>query len=213
MPLSHKLLIYTIMLRFLRRLHKPPTHFSGGTPIPHTFQSIPTTSLLHSESPEPFHSESQSNQYQNTHSPNSHSPAKELSSLIAMLALGYLAIDNYLNRVKLEKLNAETTAINLKTLQIQQANFQQARRKKDLQVLQDRKDNQKLMYKLAMHIAMLRKQLLDSGIDPVTVEESIRKFELSIKIDNSIKNLTGQSFWVEDEIKGYMPDVKEYDSR
>lgn len=204
----------SIMLRFIRSVHKPPTYFTNGSTIPPTFQPISTPVHLATEQSPTYQPDSLPIQYQPPPSSNhNNSTAKELSSLIAMLALGYLAIDNYLNRVKLEKLNAETTAINLKTLQIQQANFQQARRKKDLQMLQDRKDNQKLMYKLTVHIAMLRKQLLEQGIDPVTVEEAIRKFEQAIKIDNSVKNVTGQVFWLDDEIKSYMPDVKEYDSK
>lgn len=120
-----------------------------------------------------------------------------------MCALAYFAIDNYTNRIKLEKLNIETTAINLKTLQAQQANFLNARKKRDLQILQERKDQDKRNFKMGLHIAFLRKQLVDLGADPVDIETAIKEFEKSVRADNSIKNVSGQSLWLDDKSRTY----------
>ena len=115
-----------------------------------------------------------------------------------MFALAYIAIDNYTERMKLEKLHTETTAINLKALQVQQLNYQKERKKKDLQLLQERRELAKRNFKMALHIAMLRKQLLDAGMDPISLDASIAEFEKSVKADNSIKNVTGQYLWLDD---------------
>ena len=148
-------------------------------------------------------------------SPKNDVSLRELTLLVAMFTLGYIAVDNYVNRMKLEKLNSETTAVNLKTLQVQQANFLQARKKKDLQMLQERKDNQKRNFKMALHVAFLRHQLIQLGHDPIAIDKVINEYEKSVKIDNSLKNVTGQSLWINDdsELKNYLPDVHDYDKK
>lgn len=45
---------------------------------------------------------------------------------------------------------------------------------------------------------MLRKQLMDLGVSPIELDLAIKEFEKSVKLDNSIKNVTGQYLWLDD---------------
>ena len=76
-------------------------------------------------------------------------------------------------------------------------------RKRDLQILQERKDQDKRNFKMGLHIAFLRKQLVDLGADPVDIETAIKEFEKSVRADNSIKNVSGQSLWLDDKSRTY----------
>ena len=51
---------------------------------------------------------------------------------------------------------------------------------------------------MSLHIAMLRKQLMDLGVSPIELDLAIKEFEKSVKLDNSIKNVTGQYLWLDD---------------
>ena len=161
------------------------------TNIPSLSSSLPSSSSS-SSSTSPSTSPSSLNSHPHENS------IREITGLLAMFALAYIAIDNYTERMKLEKLHTETTAINLKALQVQQLNYQKERKKKDLQLLQERRELAKRNFKMALHIAMLRKQLLDAGMDPISLDASIAEFEKSVKADNSIKNVTGQYLWLDD---------------
>lgn len=66
-------------------------------------------------------------------------------------------------------------------------------------MLQERREVAKRDFKMGLHIAMLRKQLLDAGMKPVDLEEAVKEFENSVKADNSIKNVTGQYLWLDDK--------------
>lgn len=132
-----------------------------------------------------------------------------------MFTLGYLAIDNYTNRIKLEKVATETTAINLKTLQLQQQNFLNARKQQDLNLLEERRDMAKRCFKMSLHIAMLRKQLQDLGVQPADIDSAVLEFEKSVKVNNSIQNVTGNVLWLDDSspLTGFIPDYREYDRK
>lgn len=179
----------------------PPQHFGNPNQIPPTFNesvSGPTPTNIEptpnsSQIPPSFHQSSSKRD----------KIVREFTSFLAMCALAYFAIDNYTNRIRLEKLNIETTAINLKTLQAQQANFLNARKKRDLQILQERKDQDKRNFKMGLHVAFLRKQLVDLGVDPVDIDTAVKEFEKSVRADNSIKNVSGQSLWLDDKSRMY----------
>lgn len=128
---------------------------------------------------------------------------REFGSLAAMCALIYLALDNYLNRIKLEKLNQEIVGLNIKNLQVQKANFAKALQKKDLLILKERRDSSRRAFKMALHIALLRKQLADLGCDPIDIEAAVNTFENKVKINNSIQNVSGQSLWLDDDSRTY----------
>ncbi|OVF08632.1 hypothetical protein EJF18_30511 [Clavispora lusitaniae] len=195
-----------MLRRFARALQVPPSHFSNPSSFPPPYgqkkpsetQDVPL---------EPSDSE-----YSQEHQPSTRS-LRDLSSVIAMFTLAYLAVDNYSNRVKLEKLNAETTAINLKTIQLQQQNFLNARKQQDLQMLNERLEISKRCFKMALHIALLRKQLADMGVEPAEISQVIQEFERHVKINNSVQNLTGSAMWLEDSspLNKYLPNYREYD--
>lgn len=197
---------------WMRTLTRPPSHFSNPARIPSQFGvEEPTQSPLNPTSettPDVF-------QGLSGLSDRSDKLLKEFLSLFAMVALAYLAIDNYMSRIKLEKLNTETTSINLKTLQLQQQNFLNARKQQELKMLKERVEVSKRCYKMALHIAMLRKQLADLGVDPADITLVILEFELNVHLNNSVQNLTGQAIWL-DETSGlhaYLPDYHEYDKK
>lgn len=197
---------YILAHRFCRLLSTnlpPPSHFSNPGEIPNTYNSKTTLIDQHQTSPV----SSQNSQTPSTLPPptssDRSSPLKEITTLLAMGTLGYLAIDNYLNRVKLEKLANETTAINLKALQIQQTNFLNARKVRDLQVLQERRDYAKRDFKMGLHIAILRQQLADLGVEPIDIETAIKEFEKNVRADNSVKNVSGQTLWLVDNSRTY----------
>lgn len=199
-----------LVLRNIRTLGHttPPSHFTSGD-LPPNFDQLDKS--FPKETSSPIVTPNQSHQSGN----NGDKPLRELTSMIAMFTLGYIAIDNYINRIKLEKINSESTSINLKTLQIQQANFTQAREKRDLQILMERKDNQKKAFKMQLHIAMLRQQLAKNGIDPVDIDDALDEFDKSVKLSNSIRNISGQNLWLNDdsELKNYLPDIHDYDKK
>lgn len=124
---------------------------------------------------------------------------REITALIAMFALAYIAIDNYTERIRLEKLHTETTAINLKALQIQQLNNQRDKKAKELKMLQERKEFSRRDFKMGLHIALLRKQLIDLGYTPMDIDSAIKEFEKNVKQDNSIKNVSDQYLWLDDK--------------
>ncbi|EGV62698.1 hypothetical protein PSN45_000611 [Yamadazyma tenuis] len=186
----------------------PPTHFSSKH-APPNYNELSNSNSIEVEVQRAPETQERQKEHEGD------KPIREFSSLLAMMTLGYFAVDNYLNRVKLEKLNNESTSINLKTLQIQQANFAQERRKKDLQLLQERKETQRQLFKLSVHIAMLRKQLADQGYDPVNIDQALKEFEDSVKIDNSIKNISGQVLWLDktSDLRRYLPDIHDYEKK
>lgn len=177
---------------FARRYATPPTYFANPG-------SVPTQFGEPAEPPVPERSKDR--------------PLRDISMLLAVFTLAYLALDNYSGRLKLEKLQQETTAINLKTLQLQQQNFLNTRKQHELNMLRERMNTSKRCFKMALHIAMLRKQLEDLGAQPKEVVDVIAEFEQNVKINNSIQNLTGQALWLEDgsAYKGIVPDYHQYD--
>lgn len=197
--------------QIVRSVVIPPSHFSNPENVPQQYglenqnrQPGPETDNINSSDI-------------GSHLPPRRSDRsfRDLLSLLAMVALAYLAIDNYADRVKSEKLNTETTAINLKTLQLQQQNFLNARKQQELKLLRERMDVSKRCYKMALHIALLRKQLADLGVDPADINAVLLEFEKNVRLNNSVQNLTGQAIWLADDssLNGYIPDYREYDKK
>lgn len=127
----------------------------------------------------------------------------DLSLFVAIIGLSYITIDSYHQKMQLDKQITEMKALSLKSLQIQQANFINARNKRDLQILQERRDQNKRDFKMGIHIALLRQQLIENGIQPVDINSSLREFEQNVKADNSVKNVTGQALWLDDNNRMY----------
>lgn len=74
------------------------------------------------------------------------------------------------------------------------------------------KKNVMLQGKMQMHIALLREQLLEAGIDPVTIDNAINKFEDEVKVDVSGNTV---ELWVpgESKLKSLIPDPHEYNKK
>ncbi|KAI5964899.1 uncharacterized protein KGF55_001970 [Candida pseudojiufengensis] len=188
-----------LLLNLRRYLNtsNPPSHFGSGE-IPQTYNQQSDYRQYQPQTHQPQSQQStppSSSQHQGSHHESS---IREITALLAMFALAYIAIDNYTERIKIEKLHTETNAINLKALQVQQLNYQKERKRKDLALLQERKEIAKRNFKMGLHIAMLRKQLLDSGVKPVELDEAVKEFESNVKADNSMKNISGQYLWLDD---------------
>lgn len=132
-----------------------------------------------------------------------------------MLSLAYLAVDNYSNRVKLEKLNQESTALHMKTLQLQQQNYTRATKQQELRMIKERIDSAKRSFKMSIHIAMLKKQLLDHGIDPKDINDVTEEFEKNVKVSNSAHNATGLAIWLNNSstYSEQLPNYRDYDSK
>ncbi|CAI5756595.1 unnamed protein product [Candida verbasci] len=197
---------------------QPPSHFSNPNEIPPTYNTYYNRNNSIEESNkykvDPYKQSQQVQPSSSSSSSQSHEGSfKEITTLIAMLALAYIAIDNYTSRIKIEKLHQETTAINLKALQIQQLNYQKDKKARDLQILKERKEVAKRSFKMSLHIAMLRKQLKELGVDPIELDKVVNEFEKTVKVDNSMKNVSGQYLWIDDssEYKNELPDPMEYD--
>lgn len=89
-----------------------------------------------------------------------------------------------------------------------------ARKKRELQVLNERKLHQVREMKLALHIAMLRQQLHDAGSDPVSVKDVLQEYHNSVKMENSISNVSGTFLWLQSpQLNAYLPNVREYNER
>lgn len=87
------------------------------------------------------------------------------------------------------------------------------RKKRELQILNERKSVLQRQMKMALHIAMLRKQLIDNGQDPASIDTIQQEYSKSIKMENSISNVSGTALWISDDsdYKAHLPNAREYD--
>lgn len=189
----------------------PPTHFSNQPPT--HFTNIPSPSPISSSSHTAHHENQQAPTTSPSTSLSSSKHLRELTILLTIITLSFLTVDNYINRIKLEKLINETTAINLKTLKTQQVNFNAAQKRKNLQIISERRDNMKKFTKMGLHIAMLRKQLTELGHDPAGIENVLAEYEKSIKVNSSVNNVIDQVLYLSDDsnLKEYYPSIHEYE--
>jgi hypothetical protein len=74
------------------------------------------------------------------------------------------------------------------------------------------KKNVVLQGKMQMHIALLRKQLIELGVEPVDIEKAIQQFEEDVKVDIAANTV---ELWVpgESDVKRLIPDPHEYSQR
>lgn len=198
-----------------RSYHLPPSHFSDPLAIPQPFgESGPTSTQQNANQ------NKQEQQYanQNTQRLNNDIPPPNLRSMkdfalvFGSLTMAYLALDNYKSRVKIEKMSQETAAINVKTLQLQQQTFTGAIKKQELRIHNERMVISKRCFKMALHIAMLRKQLQALGVDPTTIDQLTEEFEKSVKMS---KLGPGGYLWLDEasEYKADLPDYRDYDKK
>lgn len=140
-------------------------------------------------------------------------PMREVAMIISIATLCFFALDNYRIRNDLQH--------RVEADQIQQREKQEfmtkqmnaSRRKRELQILNERKFTKMREMKMALHIAMLRKQLKDNGIDPWSIEDCLNEYAKTVKMENSISNVSGTALWIMDDstLKAYVPNVREYE--
>lgn len=165
---------HSIQFTRFKTTSAPPTYFSdhlssGPAPV---FNDPSSTSQSSSFTPTtpPVSSafQSQSSQSQSSQSSQSSklNSFRDLSVILSIVTLAYFAIDNYRVRVTLESKILEQSMNHMKSLAITQNNFNNQRRKRETQVLNERRNAQKREMKMVYHISMLRKQLIDAGLTP-----------------------------------------------
>ncbi|RKP32428.1 hypothetical protein METBISCDRAFT_25665 [Metschnikowia bicuspidata] len=196
-----------LLVRFpSRSVHQPPSYFSDPRTIPQPYGEPQKTS------------QTEQAPHQTQQAPNYDMPPPNLRSMkdfalvFLSLTLAYMAVDNYKSRVKIEKLSQETAAINIKTVQLQQQTFTSAIKKQELRIINERMALAKRSFKMALHIAMLRKQLQGLGFEPRTIDEVSAEFEKSVKM---AKSAAGTELWLDDDsqYKPGLPDYREYDRK
>lgn len=140
---------------------------------------------------------------------------KDIGMGVALVALVYFAVDNYNTRLTLQQKAFENAMEQQKAVALAQMSFNNARKKREIQILNERKNFQKREMKMALHVALLRKQLQEAGVQPVDINEAIAEFERNVKMENSLANVTGASLWIVDDadIKSYVPSSHEYDRK
>ena len=126
-------------------------------------------------------------------------PFLELATVISVLALSFFAIDNYRARLMLEIKLEEQTLLARQAQDLITRQTSAQRKKRELQILNERKLVQTRQMKVALHVAMLRKQLLDAGVDPVTIQDAVQEYHRTVKMENSISNVSGTRLWVTDD--------------
>ncbi|QLQ81359.1 hypothetical protein HG537_0F01200 [Torulaspora globosa] len=139
----------------------------------------------------------------------------DIAMVIAVGTLCFLAIDNYRAH---HELQAQVERDRIKLAETQEFLTRQtnaARKKRELQILNERKTTKMREMKLALHVAMLRAQLQDHGIEPRSIDDCIHEYARSVKMDNSISNVSGTALWINDDnsLKGLIPNVREYEDK
>lgn len=140
---------------------------------------------------------------------------RELAVLLTMLTLSFFAVDNYINRIKLEKMINEATIINFKTLKVQQANFNTAQKRKNLQIISERRENAKTFARMGLHIALLREQLIELGHSPVDIDTVLQEYEKTVKVNTSLANVNDQVVYLVDNsrLKEHFPSIHDYEKK
>lgn len=145
----------------------PPTYFSehldqSSSPKPIFNEHITPPPTTHSPISSSTYSSSSSSESQSSRL----STFKDLSVIFSIVTLTYFAVDNYRSRIGLEARVLEQQMNNMKALALTQNNYNNQRRKRETQVLNERRNAQKREMKMVYHISMLRKQLIDAGLKP-----------------------------------------------
>ncbi|SSD59465.1 uncharacterized protein SCODWIG_01226 [Saccharomycodes ludwigii] len=185
--------LHPILKRFI---HKPPSYFSysssDSTPnAPHIYTGTGNASN------------------------NVRKSFLEFAMVISVVALSFFAIDNYRSRLQLEAKLQNLIFEQTKQHELYTKQVNGIRRKRELQILNERKSIQIREMKMALHIALLRKQLIENGItDPISIDEVLKEYGDKVMMENSISNISGTHLWLngdEQILKKYLPNVREYD--
>ncbi|ODQ83025.1 hypothetical protein BABINDRAFT_79764 [Babjeviella inositovora NRRL Y-12698] len=91
--------------------------------------------------------------------------------------------------------------------------YQQHKKQRDMLFMKKDKEHMKLEMKLSIHVGLLRKQLQEAGIDPVSIEKAIEQYERDVKIGSTLTN--GSLLWVDDAstVRPFVPHFKDYEKK
>ncbi|GMG53207.1 unnamed protein product [Ambrosiozyma monospora] len=126
-----------------------------------------------------------------------------LATLATMIVVVYIEQDD-----KIQQLEKQSAMLKKrqKEMLIQ---VQSTKKNVMSQVTEANKSNILTQGRMQMHIALLKKQLEDQGMDPVEVSTALDMFEDEIKMENSKQ---GINLWIPSgsSMKSYLPDAHEY---
>ncbi|KAK9473551.1 uncharacterized protein V1510DRAFT_414346 [Dipodascopsis tothii] len=94
-----------------------------------------------------------------------------------------------------------------------QMKFTQFRQQHDSALQRERREREKIDMAVLVHVAMLRKQLVEAGIEPAGVDEAATEFQRAVRMDSSAASSgLGSSYYVatDSAVKAYIPDIHEY---
>ncbi|ODV87001.1 hypothetical protein CANARDRAFT_27337 [[Candida] arabinofermentans NRRL YB-2248] len=174
---------------------------------PHQSSSIPS---YQSASPPPSSSSSSPPPLSNPPRKLSSDSIKELATSLPLIFLLSMALGWYINdqidREKEHERELKMLKKNQKEMLIQMQNY---KKKVALHTVELTKKDVLIQGKMQMHIALLREQLIENGIEPVKIDQALEKFEEEVKMQTT---LTTIDLWVpgESRLKSYIPDAHEY---
>lgn len=203
----------TPMLRIRRFLNRPPSYFSDPDNAPAPF--VPpagqnTASNVKSPDLERLaEKERELDELRESMRASSAKPLFDFTSIAFTMLLGYFAYDNYKGRLKLEKVVKDTNALSAKALQQQLREFAEARQRHLVAMMKLTRAQNRVMLKMSIHIAMLRKQLEEAGLEPAQIDKVVEEFQSSVRVLMVNGN---ETLWLDDAspYKQYLPSVRDY---
>lgn len=132
-----------------------------------------------------------------------------------MCTLAYFAVDNYIGRIKLENQARESAALHLKLLKLQQEAYTAQIRQANLTFVEELRKQAVRNFRMALHIAMLRRQLTEKSCELVSIEDAKAEYEKTVRSSRQPLNVTGDALWMEDgsPYAPYFTDFREYDDK
>ncbi|VEU20292.1 DEKNAAC101095 [Brettanomyces naardenensis] len=182
----------------------PPSYFRNGTEPPRTYDQLQAAQF-----PNPPGGPKSSPQYDNESPVQKY---KEISKGVAYLsiagALIYILLDL---KDQLDKAKKQVTFSrkNQKEMLIQMQSY---KKKVAQSAIKNTQKHTIIEGKMQMHIALLRQQLIDSGLDPVSIDEALDEFDERVRMATTGNSVT---LWVpgESKLKSLIPDPNEYSKK
>jgi len=197
--------------RFYMNGNSPPSFFADSDKLPKTYDQIQQVCHSRSVEPEPSLSELQTKNKQTAKSPTG-IQYSELFRGFAYIALTgtliYILVDQ---RTQIDKYKQQ---LSITRKAQKEMILQMQRYKKKIAADTVKKTQRHTMTegKMQMHIALLRQQLKDHQVDPVTVEQALDEFNDKVRMTTTKTSVT---LWVpgESNLKSLIPDPNEYVKR
>lgn len=140
------------LIRFGQRLKStvPPIYF-GGNSRPKTLDEVNhSTSIDPAKEPQP----------------NRTGGFKDVVLSLSLLSLSLVLFNMYQSLSEAQQTNEKLKMATIKSINGMKVNLNNYKRKQELQILQERKKLAQREWKMSLHIAMLRQQLVQKGLDP-----------------------------------------------